>query len=121
MKTCVIADASEVIRKVARFHLENAGVKVFDAGDAEVALQLCREQLPDVLFLDWKLPGMTTTSILSALRFSGHKRPTVVYLATENDPQEVSRAFAAGAKAYLLKPFDKGMLMQKAQEVALAS
>ncbi len=64
---------------------------------------------------------MTTTSILSALRFSGHKRPIVIYVATENDPHEISRAFAAGAKAYLLKPFDKGMLLAKAQEFALAS
>lgn len=121
MKTCLIADASDVIRKVARFHLENAGVTVLDAGDAETALQVCREQLPDVLFLDWRLPGMTTTSILSALRFSGHKRPTVIYIATENDPTEISRAFAAGAKGYMLKPFDKGMLLAKVQEFALAS
>ncbi len=118
MKTCLIADASEVIRKVARFHLESAGVKVFDAGDAENSPQDLPRGASRRHAARLEATGMTTTAFLSALRFSGLKqRLKVVYVATENDPQEISRALAAGAQSYMLKPFDKSGLMKKGPRV----
>ena len=45
-----------------------------------------------------------------------------MYCTTENDPQDLSRAFAGGAEAYLLKPYDRAILKAKiAEAVRLAA
>lgn len=108
MKRCLIADQSEVVRKIMRQYLEGLSLDVLEADSADRVLQLCRENRVDALILDWRLPGKTTVEILSALRFAGTAhRPLVVYVTTENDPADISRAFAAGADSYMLKPFDR--------------
>ncbi len=108
MKRCLIADQSEIIRKVARFYLEEMSFEVLEAESAEPALALCRDTNIDAIILDWRLPGKTTIEFLSSLRFRpGAHRPLVIYATTENDPADISRSFAAGADTYLLKPFDR--------------
>ncbi|MGE0023068.1 MAG: response regulator, partial [Hyphomicrobium sp.] len=107
MKRCLIADPSEIIRKIARHYLEQQGYEVHEAGSASDALAACRAHAYKALLLDWRLPGMTTVEFLSAVRFGDVKhKPLVIYTTLENDPAAISRAFAAGAHSYLLKPFD---------------
>ncbi len=69
--------------------------------------------------LDWHLPGMTTVEILSALRFGGGgaKRPFILYCTADNDPIELTRAFAAGIDAYIMKPFDRQSFAEKFTEI----
>ena len=93
MKRCLIADASEIIRKVARHYLEQMSYEVLEASSADEALALCREHSIDALILDWRLPGKTPVEFLSALRFAGDakRRPLVIYATSENDPADISR------------------------------
>lgn len=122
MKRCLIADQSEVIRKVARHYLEKAQLEVLEAESADAALALIREKTPEAVILDWRLPGKTTIEILSTLRFGDKsKRPLVVYATTENDPADISRAFSAGADSYLLKPFDQAMFMETMSNAGIAA
>jgi two-component system chemotaxis response regulator CheY len=122
MKRCLIADQSEVIRKVARHYLEGMSLEVIEADSADRALQLCRENAVDALILDWRLPGKTTIEILSALRFgSKQHRPLIIYATTENDPADISRAFAAGADTYMIKPFDRSSFTDTISNAGLAS
>lgn len=122
MKRCLIADQSEIIRKVARHYLEKAEVEVLEADSADAALALIREKGTDAVILDWRLPGKTTIEFLSALRFGDKsKRPLVVYATTENDPADISRAFAAGADSYLLKPFDHASFMETMTDAGIAA
>lgn len=122
MKRCLIADQSEVIRKVARHYLEKAQIGVLEADCADAALALIRDNSPEAVILDWRLPGKTTVEILSALRFGDKaKRPLVIYATTENDPADISRAFSAGADSYLLKPFDNASFMETIGNAGLAN
>lgn len=122
MKRCLIADQSEVIRKVARYFLEQAQVEVLEADSADAALAIIHEQAPESVILDWRLPGKTTIEILSALRFGDKgKRPLVVYATSENDPADISRAFSAGADSYLLKPFDQASFMETMSNAGIAA
>ena len=122
MKRCLIADKSEIIRKVARHYLEQAQVEVLEADSADAALALIRDKGTDAVILDWRLPGKTTIEILSALRFGDKaKRPLVIYATTENDPADLSRAFAAGADSYLIKPFDQGSFMESMANAGVAA
>lgn len=122
MKRCLIADQSEIIRKVARHYLEKLSFEVLEASSADPALALCRETNIDVLILDWRLPGKTTIEFLSALRFAGGaRRPLIIYATTENDRADISRAFAAGADTYMLKPFDHASFMETVGSAGLAA
>jgi len=122
MKRCLIVDDSEVIRKAARHYIECLNYEVVEAESGQQALSQCKQRMPDVIVLDWRMPGMTTLEFLSALRLSGGaKRPFVLYCTTENDPADISRAFMAGADHYMLKPFDRASLESKFIETNLAA
>lgn len=122
MKRCLIADQSEVVRKIVRHYLEDMSLDVVEADSADRVLQLCRESKFDALILDWRLPGKTTIEILSALRFAGGAhRPLVVYVTTENDPADISRAFAAGADSYMMKPFDRVSFAETMSNAGIAA
>jgi two-component system, chemotaxis family, chemotaxis protein CheY len=122
MKRCLIVDDSDVIRKVARHFVEKLEYEVVDAVNADEALDLCKQDLPDVILLDWILPGTTVADFLSSLALiPGEKRPFVIYFTTEYDSGEIRRALAAGADAYLMKPFDGDMLVEKFTENGLAA
>lgn len=122
MKRCLIADQSEVIRKVARHYLEKMQFEVLEADSADPALLLCRDKGVDAVILDARLPGKTTIEFLSALRFAGSaQRPLIIYATTENDPADISRAFAAGADTYMMKPFDHNAFVETLTNTGLAS
>jgi two-component system chemotaxis response regulator CheY len=123
MKRCLIADQSEIIRKVARFYLEQMSFEVLEADTADKALALCRDTKIDALILDWRLPGKTPVEFLSALRFAGGAKhnPLIIYATSENDPADISRALSAGADTYMMKPFDQSALADTLASTGLAA
>jgi two-component system chemotaxis response regulator CheY len=121
MKRCLVADQSETIRKVARHYLEQLSFEVLEADSADPALAMCRDKTVDAVILDARLPGKTTIEFLSALRFSGHgHRPLIIYATCENDPADISRAFAAGADTYMMKPFDQSAFLETISNAGLS-
>lgn len=121
MKRCLVADPSEVIRKIARHYLEKLEIEVVEADAADSALTLCQEMPVDAIILDWRLPGKTTVEFLSALRYAScAQRPLVIYVTTENDPADISRAFMAGADTYMMKPFDGSSFRETLSNAGLA-
>ena len=120
MKTCLVVDDSSVIRKVARRILEGLDFRIAEAEDGQQALELCRNDLPDAILLDWNMPVMDGYEFLKALRrLPGGDRPKVVFCTTENDVVHIARALHAGADEYIMKPFDKEIVEAKFQEVGL--
>ena len=98
MKTCLVVDDSEVVRKVARYIFENLQFEAGEAETAQDALDRCAKAMPDFILLDNHIPPVPTASFLSALRaMPGGDKPMVIYCATENDPSEIARALSAGA------------------------
>jgi two-component system chemotaxis response regulator CheY len=120
MKTCLIIDDSEVIRKVARGVLEKLNFEADEADNGAAALERCLQQMPDAILLDSHLPTMGTVEFLSTLRaMTDGRKPVVLYCTTDNDPTEIARALSAGADEYLLKPFDRETMRTKMQAVGL--
>ena len=120
MKQCLIVDDSRVIRKVARRILEELKFNTHEAEDGALALEMCRQHMPDAILLDWNLPSMSGIEFLRALRRepSGDK-PMVVFCTTENDVAHITEAIGAGANEYVLKPFDRDIVEAKFAEVGL--
>ncbi|WP_046868897.1 response regulator [Microvirga massiliensis] len=120
MNHCLIVDDSRSIRKVSRQMLEGLGFRVSEAENGEAALLACRSEMPDVILLDWNMPVMDGHSFLKQLRASpSGSAPKVVFCTTENDMSFIARALEAGADEYIMKPFDKDILVAKLQEIGV--
>jgi two-component system chemotaxis response regulator CheY len=119
-KTCLVVDDSRVVRRVARLILEGQGYLVEEAADGQIALDSCRAHLPDAVLLDWNMPNMNGIEFLFALRKEfGPDNPPVVFCTTENEVSFVERAIEAGAQEFIMKPFDKDILVGKFTQVGL--
>jgi two-component system, chemotaxis family, chemotaxis protein CheY len=120
MRTCLVVDDSSVVRKIARRILEDMDFRIVEAEDGARALDECRHGLPEAILLDWNMPVMDGYEFLGELRrMPGGAAPKVVFCTTENGVDHISRALAAGADEYIMKPFGKEILAAKFQEVGL--
>jgi response regulator NasT len=90
---------------------------VGEAGDGETAVQLTEDLKPDLVILDIKMPIMD--GLAAAEKIAGSRLAPVVILTAFSQRDLVERARAAGAMAYLVKPFQKSDLVP-AIEVALS-
>jgi two-component system, chemotaxis family, chemotaxis protein CheY len=120
MRTCLVVDDSTVVRNIARRILEEMEFQVVEAEDGEKALEACKTAIPEAVLLDWNMPNMDGYEFLGNLRrLPGGDAPKVVFCTTENDIDHISRALAAGANEYIMKPFDKDVISAKFAEVGL--
>jgi two-component system chemotaxis response regulator CheY len=120
MKHCLVVDDSSVIRKVAGRILSDIGFRISEAEDGAQALEMCKKEMPDVVLLDWNMPEMDGYQFLVTMRaLPNGKDPKVVFCTTENDVGHIVKAMHAGANEYIMKPFDKEILVSKFQEVRL--
>jgi two-component system chemotaxis response regulator CheY len=120
MKQCLVVEDSRVIRTVARRIFEELEFATDEAEDGMSALRACREQMPDVIFLDWEMPSMSGLEFLKSLRGQpGGHRPVVLFCTTENDADQIAGAMAAGANDYIMKPFDRLILRAKLAEIGV--
>lgn len=119
-KHCLIVDDSAEIRRAARTILEDMSFEISEAGNGLEALERCRRRMPDAVLLDGAMPIMDGMEFLMALRNEkGGCAPKVIYCASRSDAIQIVRAIDAGANEYLMKPFDRGLVKSKLQEVGL--
>ena len=119
-RTCLVVDDSELIRKVACVYLEQLGYLVSQAESGDAALSRLEVELPDLILIDWCMPGLPSRETIARIRaHSGGDYPTVVYLTTQLDHHDIAEAKLAGANAYLLKPFNRADFVGKMNELTL--
>jgi two-component system cell cycle response regulator len=117
--TVLIADDSLVIRAVVRDGLENEGYRVVEAVDGLAAVELCREDPPDVVLLDVEMPGLDGFEVLTELKRDSELRDIpVVFLTSRSTMKDVVAGLRGGAHDYLKKPFEGAELLAR---VAAAS
>ncbi|HYR09777.1 MAG TPA: response regulator [Longimicrobium sp.] len=103
----LIAEDDPAAARVLRLLLEQAGYRVTLAPDGEEALRILDEQgAPDLLLLDWMLPGVSGLEIchLARQRWDALTLP-ILMVTAKTDPESVYAAFDAGASDYVGKPF----------------
>jgi two-component system chemotaxis response regulator CheY len=118
MTHCLIVDDSHAIRTVARRIFEELDFVTGEAEDGMAALRYCRANMPDLILLDWCMPGMTGVDLVRSLRGqSGGESPIVLISTAEVDAGEIAHAVAAGIDDYLMKPFNRDALAAKLAEL----
>ncbi|MEV4617180.1 response regulator [Asanoa sp. NPDC049573] len=114
----LIAEDEALIRlDLAEMLVEEGYDVVGEAADGETAVRLAEELKPDLVILDIKMPIMD--GLAAAERIAGGRIAPVVILTAFSQRDLVERARAAGAMAYLVKPFQKSDLVP-AIEIALS-
>jgi AmiR/NasT family two-component response regulator len=114
----LIAEDEALIRlDLAEMLVEEGYDVVGEAGDGETACRLAEELKPDLVILDIKMPIMD--GLAAAEKIAGERIAPVVILTAFSQRDLVERARAAGAMAYLVKPFQKSDLVP-AIEIALS-
>ena len=112
--TAVIVDDEQLEREELRYLLDAAGgVEVIAQGQNGIeAVDLIRTHHPDIVFLDVQMPGLDGFAVIKKLleKDRPHSLPQIIF-ATAFDQYAV-RAFDVNAIDYLLKPFDRGRLLQ---------
>ena len=120
MKHCLVVDDSRVIRKVAAGILAGFDFETEEAEDGIGALDACRSHMPELILLDWNIPGSNVIEFLRSLRRErGGDQPKVVYCTTENDTARINEAIHAGADEYVLKPYDRQSIAETLTQVGL--
>lgn len=100
-----VVDDDRSIRFVLRKALERAGIPSRAFERAEDVLEALREEHPDVLVSDIRMPGMDGTSLLEEVK---RRQPTlpVIIMTAYSDVESAVASFKGGAFEYLAKPFD---------------
>ena len=104
-------DDSKLVLKMYEMMLRE--VPLVFAQDGAEAIERLREN-PDVevMLLDINMPKMNGFEVLAALRHSGAlAKLRVIVVTTEGNDEEVSKGLAAGASAYVTKPFERAQLL----------
>ncbi|MEC9342232.1 MAG: response regulator [Pseudomonadota bacterium] len=120
MKIFMIVDDSPVIRKVGRRLIEDLGFVVVEAEDAEQAIIMARENMPDGILVDWSMPGQSGIGLLQELHnLPGASDLKSLFCTSALDVPEMTRAKRAGASGFIMKPFNRKVLQEKLLEVGL--
>jgi len=121
MKTILIADDEESLRTLIETTLEAPGLRLLQAADGDQAVALARHEHPDLILLDWMMPGKTGIEVAEVLRREPSTADIAILMLTAMDhEQDRKRGLALGIRAYLVKPFSPLQLLECVQG-ALAS
>jgi CheY-like chemotaxis protein len=119
LKTILIADDEAHLRLLVRKTLEVEDVRLLEAPDGESALALARKERPDLVILDWMMPGRSGLEVLRALRGDPDTAATaVIMLTARSQKDDRGEAERLGVRGYLVKPFSPLELIQLVERVA---
>ena len=122
--TILVADDDPDVMAVIVDTLEPEGYRVLTASDGDVALQLARDERPDIVVLDWMMPGQDGLSVCRALRQEEDPRLAgvpVVLITGRADARDTVAGFNAGVTDYLTKPFKPTHLLARLQSWLIRS
>jgi CheY-like chemotaxis protein len=116
MPHVLVVDDDPVIADLVAFRLRRLGVTVAVESDGEAGLAAARRLRPDLVVLDWMMPGMTGPEVCAALRSDGDPelaRTPVLLLTAKAQEPDLERGFAAGATDFVAKPFSTRELISR--------
>ncbi len=116
-KVLIVEDEVAIVT-LLKYNLEKEGYTVVSTGDGEEALTLVKEHNPDIIVLDWMLPGMTGIEICKQIRWDNdHKNTPVIMLSARGEEGDRIRGLDVGADDYMVKPFSPPELIARINAV----
>ncbi len=116
--TILLVEDEPAIQELIAANLTRAGHHVLRAGDAETGQRIVRDALPDLILLDWMLPGMSGVEFAKRLRSEERTRSIpLIMLTARGEEQDKVAGLEAGADDYVTKPFSPRELVARIKAV----
>jgi len=118
MKKILVVDDEPDLRDMLRFALETEGFEVLEAADTQKAYWLITDQDPDLVLLDWMLPGGSGIELLSRLKKEEATQSLPVIMVTAKAREEdIIQGLDMGAHDYITKPFSLKELLARIRTI----
>jgi len=117
-KNILIVEDEAAIREMVRFALGKSGFNFIEASDADEAQALMADQLPDLILLDWMLPGISGIELARRLKRDDYTRGVpIIMLTARSEEDDRVGGLEAGADDYVTKPFSPRELVARIKAV----
>ena len=119
-KTIMIVDDSTSMRHVVGIALADAGYAVIEGADGKDALSKLTGQKVHLIISDVNMPNMDGISFVKAVKqLANYKFTPIIMLTTESEEAKKREGQAAGARAWVVKPFQPAHLLGAVQKLCL--
>ncbi len=114
----LVVEDEPAIQELIAANLSRAGHTVWRASDSEAAQVYVREALPDLILLDWMMPGMSGMEFAKRLRNDIRTQDVpIIMLTARSEERDKVTALEGGADDYITKPFSPRELMARIKAV----
>ncbi len=122
----LVVEDESAIQELIAINLEQSGQRASRAGSAEQAMEMIQVELPDLILLDWMLPGVSGIEFARRLRGESRTRKVpIIMLTARGEEEDKLRGLETGADDYITKPFSvrelqariKAVLRRRAPEI----
>ena len=104
--TVLIVEDEADLSELMRYNLEAEGYRIVSAESGDEAVERIRDGVPDLILLDWMLPGLSGIELMRRWRSREETaRVPVIMVTARGEEEERIRGLATGADDYLVKPF----------------
>jgi two-component system, cell cycle response regulator DivK len=114
MAKVLVADDSDIVRKIARMSLTPGGHSIVEAHDGNEAVALARSEHPDIILLDAEMPEMDGWEACKVIKADAATAGIPIIMCTGNDlaedPEDLNKS---GANGYVIKPYDPETILKK--------
>jgi two-component system chemotaxis response regulator CheY len=119
-KTILVIDDSASLRQVVKMALTGAGYNVIEAGDGQAALALLDGRQVNMAICDVNMPIMNGIEFVRAAKaLAAYKFMPILMLTTESQEEKKEQGKAAGAKAWMVKPFSPTQLVNAVSKLCV--
>lgn len=116
--TILLVEDESAIREMVMFALERAGFSTITAIDAAQAQKVIEQKAPDLVLLDWMLPGVSGVDFARRLKQEGGSRKIpIIMLTARGEEMDKVRGFEVGVDDYVTKPFSPRELVARIKAV----
>jgi two-component system phosphate regulon response regulator PhoB len=114
--TILIVEDEADLSELMRYNLETGGFRVVTAESGDEAVERIRDGVPDLILLDWMLPGLSGIELCRRWRAKPETaRVPIIMLTARGEEEERVRGLATGADDYVVKPFSMPELVARIQ------
>lgn len=118
MKKILLVDDEPNILMTLEYTFKKNNFQVFIARDGQEALEILKDQLPDVIILDVMMPLVDGYATLEQIKKDSRlNHCKVIFLTAKNKEKDIEKGLSLGADRYVLKPFSIKKLVEQVHEL----
>ncbi len=115
-KKVLIVEDDRVNLMMVKLFLTSTGITILNAMNGDEAIEVFTNERPDIILMDIRMPGMDGLDATRIIRTTDQNVP-IIALTAFAMPNDEGIALSAGCSAFITKPYNKNVLMQKMNQL----